>query len=96
MEREGERKRGAKAFRDFFKRSHSVHERNINFESDRCIRLAVPSLRDRSETGSLLSSRPSSPLAPAAIPRGGHRRTIRYDRHYLDARVEKERRRNRR
>lgn len=48
---------------------------------------------------------PSSPLESSSslslfstIPRGGHRRTIRYDRHYLDASEEKERsrRRNRR
>lgn len=42
-----------------FSRDHSrsAHERNINFESDRWIRSAVPSLRDRSQTGSFLSPR---------------------------------------
>lgn len=54
-EGEGERERNARqSLPRFFSRdrSRSAHERNINFESDRWIRSAVPSLRDRSETGS--------------------------------------------
>lgn len=36
-------------------------------------------------TGPKLVPLSRAPLLSSTIPRGGHRRTIRYDRHYLDA-----------